>query len=278
MRATAVTLAAVLLLAVVSCHADGDSPRATAPKPAPAETGPLPRNEARVVHVFVALCDNEHQGIVPVPARIGNGEDPDNNLYWGAAFGVRTFFKKSKSWRLVATVARPSDAVIERCVFKHASAPVYLVADAYRGAEIQRATSEFLDSAAGRRRDSAAVDGGTLHLGGSVDLVAYVGHDGLMDFSLPAYPERGDERTRDAVVLACASKQFFSDALRRAGANPLLWTTNLMAPEAYVLASALDGWVAKESGERVRVRAAEAYNTYQRCGRRSAMGLFATGW
>ena len=38
---------------------------------------------ARTVHVFVALADNLHQGIVPVPAKLGNGEDPEHNLYWG---------------------------------------------------------------------------------------------------------------------------------------------------------------------------------------------------
>ena len=43
-----------------------------------------------VVHVTVALCDNEHQGIVPVPRAIGNGKDPRNNLYWGADYGVKT--------------------------------------------------------------------------------------------------------------------------------------------------------------------------------------------
>ncbi len=46
----------------------------------------------RTVHVFVALADNQHQGIVPVPARLGNGDDPEHNLYWGSAYGVKTFF------------------------------------------------------------------------------------------------------------------------------------------------------------------------------------------
>jgi hypothetical protein len=27
----------------------------------------------RTVHVFVALADNQNQGIMPVPARLGNG-------------------------------------------------------------------------------------------------------------------------------------------------------------------------------------------------------------
>jgi len=50
----------------------------------------------RVAHVFVALADNQHQGIVPVPAVLGNGSDPQRNLYWGAAYGFKTFFKFSE--------------------------------------------------------------------------------------------------------------------------------------------------------------------------------------
>ena len=49
----------------------------------------------KTIHVFVALCDNKYQGIVPVPAKIGNGQDAATNLYWGAAFGVKTFLTKA---------------------------------------------------------------------------------------------------------------------------------------------------------------------------------------
>src|SRR5688572_31348119 len=48
----------------------------------------------RTIHIFVALCDNKYQGIVPVPAGIGNGQDPKNNLYWGAGYGLKSFFSK----------------------------------------------------------------------------------------------------------------------------------------------------------------------------------------
>src|SRR5687768_2778496 len=86
-----VALLAALLLTASSCQSIGSSRAAnntTRDESVAAPDGPLPRNSSRVVHVFVALCDNEYQGIVPVPARIGNGDDPDNNLYWGAAYGV----------------------------------------------------------------------------------------------------------------------------------------------------------------------------------------------
>jgi hypothetical protein len=72
----------------------------------------------KVIHVFVALCDNKYQGIVPVPPKIGNGQDPETNLYWGCDNGVRTYFKKSKQWHLVKSV-RSKKMIMERLIFKH---------------------------------------------------------------------------------------------------------------------------------------------------------------
>ena len=100
----------------------------------------------------------------------------------------------------------------------------------------------------------------------------------LMDFSLPIIPKRKNATHRDAIILACASKQYFAEVLREGGAYPLLWTTNLMAPEAYTLKSALDGWIGGENSEQIQDRAAGAYDKYQKCGLRAAHRLFATGW
>jgi hypothetical protein len=234
----------------------------------------------RTVHVFVALADNQHQGIVPVPARLGNGDDPEHNLYWGSAYGVKTFFARSADWLLVNCSARPKPEVLERCIFKHRKTGTYMVADAYRGSEIRQAILDFFDAAAGASPETidAAASGERLTIRGGSSLVAYIGHDGLMDFKLPLIPKKKNETRRDAIILACASKQYFAEVLREGGAYPLLWTTNLMAPEAYTLKSALDGWISGESGEQVRDRAAEAYDKYQKCGLRAARRLFATGW
>ena len=83
----------------------------------------------RVVHVFVALADNAHQGIVPVPVRLGSGDDPEHNLYWGAGYGVKIFFARSTEWQLVASQTGPKPAVLERCVFRHRTKNVVLIAD-----------------------------------------------------------------------------------------------------------------------------------------------------
>jgi hypothetical protein len=255
----------------------------------------------RVIHVFVTLCDNTHQQIVPVPPQLGNGEDPGANLYWGALYGVKTYFGKSGNWLLLETIQTPSPApkparwdwlpvkttavkaVLERCVFQHMRQPhTFLVADAYQGSRIEQSITDFLKAASGKRKASIELKS-TAHpdklpLHGGADLVAYVGHNGLMDFQLQRYPRKKDGRRRDAIVLACRSKQYFSDPIRLSGANPLLWTNGLMAPEAYTLEEALEGWVRQESAASIRLRAAEAYHRYQKCGLPAAKRLFATGF
>src|SRR5262249_45754389 len=97
----------------------------------------------RAIHVFVSLADNQNQGIVPVPARLGNGLDAIHNLYWGAAAGVKTFFARSPEWALLICRGKPKAEILERCVFKHRSADVYMVADAYRGDQIRQAILDF---------------------------------------------------------------------------------------------------------------------------------------
>lgn len=308
----------------------------------------------RVVHVYVALCDNEHQGIEPVPKALGDGEDPEHNLYWGAMYGVKTFFSRSAIWSVVATVEKPSGAVLERVVFRHATANAYIVADAYKGSEIKRAITDFLDAVSGEASETVTVRVGeaevSFEAGGAAELVAYVGHNGLMDFDLEeGEPDEGGRReggdqgadkagegadgkavtgdansgasevddaarardtaredggagadtganggaeavtdaaasgdaakrdaaaSRGAVVLCCMSNSYFSKRLEKAGVRPLLTTTGLMAPEAYTLKAALDGWIANESAEQIRVRAARAYDEYQDCNLAAAKRLF----
>ncbi len=283
-RAFVVTGAFLFVLLAACQSASHESARIeiaqapTADRDGAGASHPAKRNSSKLIHVLVALCDNQFQGIVPVPARIGNGDDPANNLYWGARFGVKTFFKRAGDWRMIDEIRNPRAEVLERLVFKHQTKNVYLIADAYRGREIKRCVADFFEFSAGRRSETINTKSIELYAGGGADLVAYVGHDGLMDFSLDSYPQKADNRQRDAVMLACVSKRYFAEPLRKTGASPLLWTTGLMAPEAYVLKAAIDGWALNEDGDAVRRRAAAAYNQYQRCGMNAAMKLFSTGW
>lgn len=232
---------------------------------------------SKTIHIFVALCDNKYQGIVPVPPKIGNGQDADNNLYWGCGFGIRTYFKRSKEWKLIRT--QKLDSIkLERLVFKHVKKDYYLVADAYNGRYIKKCTKDFLNSSSGGVKDTLQIDDKTIGIGGHSKLLAYIGHDGLMDFRLADSFENIDEKQRDVIILACYSKKFFSPHLKNSNVNPLVWTTHLMAPEAYIIHDAISGYLNDETNEQIRTRAALAYSKYQKCSTKAARNLLVTGW
>lgn len=236
------------------------------------------RNTSRVIHVLVALCDNENQGIVPVPAHLGNGDDPAGNLYWGAGHGVRTFFSKSKDWQKLTELQNPKRNVLERIVFKHKDTDVYLIADAYRGIKMRETIDDFFAASSGSQIENLEIESKQFQILGSSNLIVFVGHNGLMDFNLASEPKKHDDDKRETIVLACASWNYFSKHLRNTGAEPLLWTSNLMAPEAYTLHAAIEGWIKNESAQQIRTRAASAYAKYQRISQKSAENLFVAGW
>lgn len=232
------------------------------------------KDKVKSIHVFVALCDNESQGIVPVPKQLGNGNDPKNNLYWGALYGTKTFMNKSNDWTLRGTVKNPSDKILERAIFQYKNKRAYLVADAYRGNQIKNAVKDFLAAAAGDNPRVLKWEKVEIGTGGGSDLVAYVGHNGLMDFTVETPRQEKSDTGKPAIVLACKSKPYFKPYFEKLGCKSVLLTTGFMAPEAYTLEAALAGWLAGDSAEQIRDRAAEAYNKYQRCGLSGARRLF----
>ena len=275
-----ITVTTVFLLWTIGCGADPDAASLPAVHPKAERTPAVEkvRKKSRVIHVLVALCDNENQGIVPVPAHLGNGEDAAKNLYWGAAYGVRTHFSKSANWTKIAEVQSPKQNVLERLIFKHKSFDVYLIADAYRGSKMKQMTDDFFSAASGSTVENVTLPNVDLRVLGSSNLIVFVGHNGLMDFDFEGKIQKADDEKREAVILACASRNYFSVHLKKTGASPLLWTTNLMAPEAYILHDAIEGWARNETGEQVRSRAAAAYAKYQRISKKAAEGLLVSGW
>jgi hypothetical protein len=231
----------------------------------------------KTIHLFVALCDNKYQGIVPVPKGIGNGQDPRTNLYWGCGYGVKTFFKKSPEWTLIRSEKKDS-IILERLIFKHRSKNYFLVADAYDGRLIKQCTIAFLKSSSGNDYDTVQVLDKTIGVNSHASLLGYIGHDGLMDFTINQAFTNKSDRKRDVIILACYSKSYFSQHLLDAKINPIVWTSGLIAPEAYTMHGALSGYVLNETNAQIRERAAQAYHQYQKCGINGARNLLRTGW
>jgi hypothetical protein len=245
------------------------SARASHPASAEAPSTAPAKKDYVMVHVFVALCDNRNQGIAPVPEALGNGQDPKSNLYWGAMYGLKTFFRKSDLW----------DVQTQALFIRSWDGPVvYVFAQAYDGANMKQALTDFIEAAAGNLSVPVQIEDRVVQAGGAADLVAFVGHNGLMEMELDPWPANsGKPNPRGAVVLACKSREYFLAPLRRAKCRPLVTTTSLMAPEAYTLEAIIDSWANDGKDSDIRLRAAQAYAKYQKIALEPAKRMFVTG-
>ncbi len=230
--------------------------------------------------MIVALCDNASQGIVPVPARLGNGDDPDSNLYWGAMYGVRGWFRRSADWRSIPIAAATDARVLERVLYRREvvrdgrRGEVLLLAEAWQGRHIADAIRHFLEINRGEHVETLKVGERQVEFGGAAHVTVFVGHNGLMDFAAPTLPRSPVQAPAHAsVVLACMSHDYFSSLLAEHSV-PLLTTAGLMAPEAYTLDAALTSWFSGQSVAEVRRAAGAAYAHYQKISERAGIRLF----
>ena len=246
MRAFFICCVCICLAAVLPCFADS--------------AAALPRGSGKQVAVFVELCDNEHQGIAPVPARIGNGEDAANNLYWGCSDALPKVLRASRDWgrpKHYSDYASRPEAVIDTVVCTRADGAATLYAYAYRGDSIVACMRDFEAALASAQ----------------YDMVAYIGHNGLMDEDLPELPAA--QGNTDAVVLCCMSDEWFSDRIRHLGCRPLLMTRQYMYPAGKVLVDLLAVWLKTPAdAAAVHAAAAKAYAANQRISVKAASGVF----
>lgn len=234
---------------------------------------------SNTIHVFVALCDNENQGIVPVPTKIGNGQDPKNNLYWGCKYGISTFFKNSTEWTLIEKQSVDS-IILERLTFKHKTQNFYLIADAYNGKNIKECTIDYFNACAGLVKDTltTSISNIKIPFKGCSKLVSYIGHDGLMDFDLEQNFINSDKLKRKTIILACSAKAHMGTKLKQTNAYPILWTSSLLSPEAYTLHDCLQAYLNQKSNQTILNTAITTYMKYQKCNKAVASYIFETGW
>lgn len=255
-------------------------PPAKADLPA-AQTHRIRQRDFKLVHVFVALADNKHQGIVPVPAVLGNGQDAANNLYWGAMYGVKGFFGRSKNWRKLKIQPHAKHAyILDNAAFQYKD--TVFIAQAYDGAKMKTALHDFFAAVAGKGslrfnitgiRNSA--ESVIVESAGMAEVNCFVGHNGLMDMRLDNIPARSQRSSRSfAVVLACKSQPYFGPILEQLDCIPLITTSGLMAPEAYTLEAILTAFADDLNVDSMHTAAAGAYAKYQKCSVSAARRLF----
>ncbi|RYD46814.1 MAG: hypothetical protein EOP83_29040 [Verrucomicrobiaceae bacterium] len=219
---------------------------------------PLAAAEKRIA-VFVGLCDNATQGIMKVGAKIGDGDKPADNLYWGCSDGLRSHFKASKRWKLEKSeTTTGDDRILERLTFRHISGDAILVAEAWRGSKLKDCYQACEKAM----------------LSGENNLVTFIGHNVLMDTAIDPPTEKAKGKT-DAIVLCCISDRYFRQRLEDAGVRPVLLTTQLMYPGSFILHNALEPWLQGKARGTLRDAAGLAYAKNQKLKPAAAKGVFA---
>lgn len=214
-----------------------------------------------VVQVHVPLCDNDV--LRCGGGRLGDGDDPDGNLYWATSGGFRGWFgRRGSGWQQVLLQRNPRPDVpdvLELRVWRRWVTPpeqlrargvrrrfaVYVVAHAWRGESIGSAMAAYaadLFAGPGEVSRIELPDGTELEAGGGARVVAFVGHNGWMDAGALDFrwPEPAkDSPRRGTIAVACITENYLVPAVPSAGRVPLLFTRSLLFAGAHAFEGAV---------------------------------------
>jgi hypothetical protein len=209
------------------------------------------RGEPLRVRVYVALCDNDSQGIVKVknPA-ICDGDQPDRNIYWGTRGGLAGFMRSAK-FHLRSRELPAAGPIAVRAVWhkRIAGTDVEVEGIAYRGREIRTAMLEFVRA--------------THRAQGAPHVVAYVGHNYFLDTSdVRAFDEArlGPATTPVGVLaLSCLGDRDIRPYITAEQSAILLLNTNLTYPGAWSIGGLIEGLTRRMPARGLRDSAAQAF-------------------
>ncbi|WP_061227014.1 hypothetical protein [Leptospira interrogans] len=218
--------------------------------------------EAITIEVFIPLCDGK--SLVCGKGKAGDPRSLEENLYWGAAFGAETFFKRNSNFKILEIKERKSDSPILRTLIiekkrKQNETYTKLIIYAYAGDKIDNALLDFLNASSGKS---------------PADIIVWSGHNRLMD-RIP--PKLQSQPAKTVAVLACESEKYFDFVLRSIGAKPIVLTKIFMAPKAYLL-EALTETVSKfgaEDKKSIRSAMIRSYAKYQKISLKAAGSVFS---
>lgn len=241
-----------------------------------------------VVEVHVPLCDSSI--IACGNAKLGDGDNPATNLYWSTTPGFGEWFaRKGSGWKkLLATEETGDRDVLALHVYRRElatpaawrkrGAPRTLVVDlvihGWRGKAIDRALAAYAADVSGQgEREVALPDGTKLAAGGAAQLVAWVGHNRLMDLDKFEWPTPG-KRAIGAVAIACETSPYMKHELSAATRVPLLMTEDFLFANAAPLEAAVLAFAAGGGYPQIRRDATQAYADVQKETFKHCSGVF----
>ncbi|MFH2010709.1 MAG: hypothetical protein ABI333_29175 [bacterium] len=232
-----------------------------------------------VVTVYVALCDN--RAIACGSKRLGNGDRPRTNLYWGGAAGLRAYFDHRRGYKRVFLDQGDSKVVLERVVYRRRVRPpsprwlklgvrkafeIYLVGYAIRGTKIGKAAEALVRGVAqGSGTTLKLPDGTVLAVGGRSHVIGYAGHNHFMDVvGRFKWPRVVRKKPVGYFMLACQSAQYLAPKLTHPKTHALLLTKVFMYPGAFTIDGLIRGLALAEPQRKVFRRGCAYYAKYQR--------------
>ena len=212
-----------------------------------------------LVEVHVPLCQS---GITACGnAKLGDGDKPSTNLYWATTPGFGKWFeRKSSGWKQieVKTTDTGDKDVLERRVYRrtiHAPAAwrkrgapktfeIELVIRAWRGTAIDRALAAYAADVSGKGSDA--------------QLVAFVGHNRLMDLEEYKWPAAG-KQVKGTIAIACHTASYMKTQVSGETRVPLLMTNDYLFSNAAPLEAAVLAFARGGGYGEIRKDAATAY-------------------
>ncbi|WP_061249827.1 hypothetical protein [Leptospira alstonii] len=221
--------------------------------------------ESVQIEVFIPLCDGSQLSCGK--GKAGDPRSLDGNLYWGAAFGAESFFKRTSGFQVVNRQEGDPGSPILRNLWleripKKGERKVSILLRAYAGDKIDDALVDFLNATTGKS---------------DADLLVWAGHDRLMDRLPPKIQSLKIPSSKSVAVLACESEKYFGPVIRSIGANPIALTRTFMAPEAYLLVALAETSARSGIRDKKAIRSAliDAYAKYQRISTRASGTVFS---
>ena len=183
---------------------------------------------------------------------------------------------------MIRQVSNTDHVILQRAIFTKTfpnGAKVYLVADAYRGDSMTVCLDDYFNSLSENKKDTLIIGKDTIGINGGADLIAFNGHNGLMDENTKFEKANSQTRPKDAVSISCASSGYFKINYLETYSYPLVHTTNLLYPGAFILEGILNEWAMLKSDIDCKKAAGNAYYEHKpKSGPNGSQNLFDYGW
>jgi len=235
--------------------------------------GDLRAGKPLVITANVVLWDASFGGKKRVPMTDGN--NPRQNLYWGAGYGMYHGFKNIFHWQLAA------EEKDKMAVFKKVFTPnafwqkmgvkkpfeVYVVFNLYRSKDIIEGYSDFAKNLFWDRPQRITLkDGKMIEAGSKSRIIGYVGHmatDGERAIrEVRNSPGAKSNGAKGVFITSCLSAPIFSRSVLDENTYGLLFTTGLFAPEAYIQNALFEAVARGSGGAKIINSVASAYANY----------------